>query len=169
MSGPDEFDDFVARRKPLFPRPPDGLEPPAELDRVVLRQAREAIRPESPEPTYHGTRWGMPVAIAASVLVAATIVLHVGMPKGEPVQQVTMQSAAQRTAAEPAAAAPATAPAVETAAPAPAQVTPQWRRDTRSWLAQIERLRAEGRIAEAEAEMAEYRKSNRAYAGSPDR
>ena len=155
MSGPDEFEDFVARRKPLFPRPPDGLEPPAELDRLVLRQAREAIRPESPEPAYHGTRWGMPVAIAASVLVAATIVLQVGITRREPEPQVTVQSITQQ---------------VESPAAAPmSQDAPTWRRDTRSWLTEIERLRAEGKAAEAEAELAEYRKSQRAYAGSPDR
>jgi hypothetical protein len=169
MSGPDEFDDFVARRKPLFPRPPDGIEPPAELDRLVLRQAREAIRSETSEPAYHGTRWGMPVAIAASVLVAATIVLHIGLTQREPVPQVTVQNITQRTeqAATPA---PTATPApAETTASTSAAATPDWRRDTRSWLARIERLRAEGKTAEADAEMAEYRKANRAYAGSPDR
>ena len=45
MTGPDdEFDDFLKRRKPVFRRADDEMfEPPAELDRVVLRQAREAI------------------------------------------------------------------------------------------------------------------------------
>jgi len=172
MSGPDEFDDFVARRKPLFPRPPDGLEPPADLDRMVLRQAREAIRSETSEPAYHGTRWGMPVAIAATVLVAATIVLHVGMMQRDPVPKVTVQNITQRTEQAPAGAVTTAAPALaapETSATPLPQTTPAWRRDTRSWLAQIERLRAEGKTAEADAEMAEYRKANRAYAGSPDR
>jgi hypothetical protein len=161
MSGPDgEFDEFVARRKPLFPRPPeDVLEPPPELDRTVLRQAREALRPESPEPAYYRTRWGMPVAIAASVLVAASLVLHVGMADREPGPQVTVQNVTQRTV-------PA-APAPEVASAAPAQQS--WRRDARSWMAEIERLRAEGKTAQADAELAEYRKANRAYAGSPDR
>ena len=164
MSGPDDFEDFVARRKPLFPRPPDGLEPPADLDRLVLRQAREAIRPESPEPAYHGTRWGMPVAIAATVLVAATIVLHVGMTK-DPAAEVTVQNVTQRTGQEQAQAQPAPAPAPA----ATPQARPDWRRDAQTWMAQIERLRAEGKTAEADAELLEYRKANRAYAGSPDR
>ncbi len=38
----DEFEDFLKRRKPVFRSPDDLFEPPAELDRVVLRQAREA-------------------------------------------------------------------------------------------------------------------------------
>jgi hypothetical protein len=163
MSGPDDFDEFVARRKPLFPRPPDGLEPPADLDRLVLRQARKAIRPESPEPAYHGTRWGMPVAIAATVLVAATIVLHVGMTK-DPNAVVTVQNVTQRTEQAQVQISPALAPPA-----APPQAKPDWRRDAQSWMAQIERLRAEGKTAEADAELLEYRKANRAYAGSPDR
>jgi hypothetical protein len=160
MSGPEgEFEEFLARRRPVFPRPPeDVLEPPAELDRLVLRQAREAIRPESPEPAYHGARWGMPVAIAASVLVAATLVLHVGL-KREPVPQVTVQTITQRVDETAAAPAPAAAP----------QTAPAWRRDARSWTAHIDRLRAEGRTAEADAEMLEFRKAHRAYAAGPDR
>src|SRR6185503_3274572 len=44
-----------------------------------------------------------------------------------------------------------------------------WRRDGASWLAEIQRLRAEGKNAEADAEMAEYKRQHKAYAGSPDR
>jgi hypothetical protein len=173
MSGSDgDFDDFLSRRKPLFPRPPDDvLEPPAELDRVVLRQAREAIRAETPEPAYHGTRWGMPVALAASVLVAATLVLHIVSDR-EPASQVTVQNAAQReyvaeTAAAPAA--PAAAATPTTSAPTAGAAAPDWRREPRTWLAEIERLRASGETARADAEMAEFKRQNRAFAASPDR
>ena len=40
MTGPDdEFDDFLARRKPVFRRSTeDPFEPPEELDRIVLRK-----------------------------------------------------------------------------------------------------------------------------------
>jgi hypothetical protein len=193
MSGPDgEFDDFLARRKPLFQRPPDDvLEPPPELDRIVLRQARDAIRRDNPEPAYHGTRWGMPIALAASVLVAATIVLNIGMPENKPTADVTVQNVVRQTdsvpqaeAAPPAAPAPTTAtraaerPSANTAmqdssaAPAVATGTapaPDWRRDQRSWLAEIERLRTAGKTAQADAEMAEFRRQNRAYAVAPDR
>ena len=209
MSGPDgEFDDFLARRKPLFRRPEDVLEPPSELDRLVLRQAREAIRRESPEPAYHGTRWGMPVALAATVLVATTILLNVGLPHREPVPQVTVQNVTQRVESM-SAPAPVAAPAPQAtetndashtlakaapsaarsriAAPAEAEVSlpaaapavasdtaagataPDWRRDARTWLAAIDALRAEGKTAQADAEMAEFKRQNRAYAVSPDR
>lgn len=177
MSGNDDFDDFLARRKPLFPRPPDDvLEPPAELDRTVLRKAREAIRPESPEPAYHGTRWGMPVALAASVLVVATLLLNLAWKRGD---EVAVQTVAQRTeqaqeltaraggTPQPSPAAPAPPPP----APPPAgdMDTPAWRQDQRTWIAEIERLRAAGLTAEADAEMAEFRRQHRAYAASPDR
>ena len=229
MTDPDnEFDDFLARRKPVFRRPDDdSLEPPAELDRIVLRQAREAIKASDPEPRYHGSRWGMPVALAASVLLAVTVLLHV--VSREPVPVVTIQNVAdhESTAAAPAAVPPAEAPAAaeinppvlarrdavpgvpgglvsreestryaappppsppvaasssgtagESTAQAPAAdsartagspSTPAFRRDTRSWLAEIERLRAEGKTAQADLEQAEFNREHRALAVAPDR
>lgn len=266
MSGTDEFDEFLARRKPLFPRPEgDPLEPPVELDRVVLRQAREAIRSDHAEPMYHGTRWGTPVALAATVLLAVSVVMHVGMSdKKAPVPDVTVVNAAQTdypaSAAAPQAPvpeAPAAAVPAETAAgnavapradeafvadvrplelgrtekssgvpggfvsteegnryaPAPppppvagarardvreptatastagsqvvvtsqppptdaeramgnATSTPAYRREAQAWQAEIARLRASGRTAEADAEQALYNQQHRAYAGAPDR
>ncbi len=47
--------------------------------------------------------------------------------------------------------------------------TPAWRRDATTWLAEIDRLRAEGKVAEADAEQAEFKRQHRAYAVSPDR
>jgi hypothetical protein len=229
MTGPDdEFDDFLARRRPVFRRPADdSLEPPPDLDRIVLRRAREAIESDEPEPLYHGPRWGMPVALAATVLLAVTVLLHV--VSREPVPVVTVQNVAEHetTAAAPAAAPAAEAPdansinppvlarrdavpgvpnglvsreeATRYAAPAPpsppvvasssgtagestAQAppadsartagspsTPAFRRDTRSWLAEIERLRAEGKTAQADLEQAEFNREHRALAVAPDR
>ena len=66
----DEFDDFLRRRKPVFRSPDDMFEPPAELDRVVLRQAREAIESERPLKVFRGPRWAAPVALAATMLLA---------------------------------------------------------------------------------------------------
>jgi hypothetical protein len=226
MTGPDnEFDDFLARRKPVFPRPSDdSLEPPPDLDRIVLRQAREAIRSSEPEPQYHGSRWGMPVALAASVLLAVTLLLHV--VSREPVPVVTVQNVAEQEstaaapAAGPAAEAPAAAelnppvlarrdavpgvpsglvsreeatryaapppappasssgtagestaqaPAADSARTAGSPSTPAFRHDTRSWLAEIERLRAEGKTAQADLEQAEFNREHRALAVAPDR
>lgn len=204
MSGDDEFDDFLARRKPLFQRPAaHELEPPADVDRLVLRQAREAIRPSRELHEIRGAGWGMPLALAATVLVTVTIVLNVMVARKVDNTPSDIHQAAQRIdlaaspaptapAAAPAARAsnnparpvsdaaladlrrPATAPAVEAApesrrAVAKAAPTPAWRHDTQSWLAEIDKLRAQGKSAEADAEMAEYKRQHRAYAASPDR
>ena len=148
MNRPDEeFDDFLTRRKPLFRRAPDDvLEPPDEVDRLVLRQAREAIEPERPQRLYQGT-WGAPLAIAATLLLVFGVVLHATLPKKQATTEVTVQQASQLV--EPAAAAR----------------TPAYRQDTRAWLAEIDRLRAAGKTAEADAEMAAYKQQHRAYAG----
>jgi hypothetical protein len=53
--------------------------------------------------------------------------------------------------------------------PAPIVVgAPEWRRDSRTWMAEIERLRAAGEVARADAELAEFKRQHRAYATSPD-
>lgn len=211
MGGDDEFDAFLARRKPLFGRrDDDGIEPPPELDRLVLRQAEEAIRPATPQRVFRGPAWGAPLALAATLLIVFTVVLHEGMPVKQPASPARVQNVSQLI--EPGAAAEAAestpppaaralaaqqtrreqatendAPVVvDLAAPAPAEparamakaarevptetaANAEWRRDARSWLAHIERLRAEGQAAEADAELAEYNRQNRAYAGAPDR
>jgi len=56
------------------------------------------------------------------------------------------------------------------AAPAAAAASkPEYRRDSKTWLAEIDRLRAAGDTARADAELAEYKREHRAYAGAPDR
>ncbi len=241
----DELDDFLRRSKPIFRRADeDDLEPPAELDRIVLRQAREAIEAERPQRVFRGPRWGAPIALAATLLIALTVVFQGWMPETEPVGEVTVRSVAREIPAQaadtpvaeadvfthartaqpaPAAAAPRAetadtgayvvgivpqqpaatasspvlvsdaeasryaapppaAPGVETAAvptmargnmqtakARPDGEVPAWRRDATTWLAEIERLRAAGETARADAEMAEYNRQNRAYAGAPDR
>lgn len=243
MTGPDdEFEDFLRRRKPIFRAPDDMFEPPAEIDRIVLRQAREAIETRKGPREIRGMAWGAPLALAASLLVAFTILLNIGV-KHEAVPEVTIEHVAQRrdlpppqfnypmagTQAEPArgtvltdvnpgadarraapapglvsqqeaaryappppppvvvrergaasadtAAGPAEStvvvasppPSVAESAVAKASGTPTWRHDAGSWLAEIQRLRAEGKNAEADAELAEYKRQHKAYAGSPDR
>jgi hypothetical protein len=204
----DEFEDFLRRRKPKFRAPDDMFEPPAELDRVVLRKAREAIESEQPMRVFRGPRWAMPFAVAATLVLAFTVVFHAGMPqKRAPVPEVSVQNvsqemeypepvapttAANNTASREAAAddaivdraaaapppAPASAPADSRArmagagleAPAAKSTeSPAWRRDAKTWLAEIQRLRNAGATARADAELAEYKRQQRAYAGAPDR
>jgi hypothetical protein len=176
MNGPDdEFDDFLKRRKPVFRAPDDLFEPPAELDRLVLRQAREAIEAERPMRVFRGPRWAAPVAIAATLVLGVAIVFRVGMPpKRAVVPEVTVQNVAQQLEYREA----APAPALESPAAAgdevivelsPAKQSPGWRRDSKTWLAEIERLRNAGDTQRADAELAEFKRQQRAYAGAPDR
>jgi hypothetical protein len=249
----DEFEDFLTRRKPIFRGIEDPLEPPDELDRLVLHQAREAVEGARPQHVYKGPRWGAPLAIAATLVLALTVILQVGMPaKPEPIPEVTVQTVAQRLeypaapAAQPSAAnnsgraavsqpaevaagtserpasvdlraetarppartggfvsegeagryadsetpAPAAGVVVEDpltgsrtvvtdVSPPPSEAqravakatapNPAFRGDSKRWLAEIERLRAAGYGAQADAEYAEYKRQHRAYAVSPDR
>jgi len=289
MTGPDdEFDDFLTRRKPVFRRTSDDpLEPPAELDRLILSRAREAISAEPPQRVFRAPRWGMPVALAATLMLAVTVVMHVGSQKPAAAPTVALRSIS-REIPDPAAA-PPSAPAMESASPAssaadaayalhdesatdgpivvdlsspmsdkqeqarheparraraaevyantaqpapaappagfvseqeaaryapppeagsgsrtlarevPAPASgvvvngaraeatstgelrtdtaavkaaadaPAYRRDSKTWMAEIERLRAAGDVARAEAELEEYKRAHRAYAVSPDR
>jgi hypothetical protein len=166
----DEFEEFLKRRKPVFRRPDDDMfEPPAELDRVVLRQAREAIKPEEPMRVFSGPRWSMPLALAATLLIAFAVIFKAGMPPDTaPGAEVTVQSITDRVETPAAAAVP---PAEETAtAPVVAAgEVPAWRRDPKAWQVEIQRLRDAGDLARAEAEYAEFKRAQRAYASSPDR
>jgi hypothetical protein len=181
VTGPDnerpdsEFDDLLQRRRPLFRRDlDDGLEPPAELDRIVLRQARDAIESDRPLRMFKMSQWAAPTAIAATLVLGLSIVFKAGMDSKTKIPEVTIESAAQRQEAPadtfsppppppaPVASAPAEREAVV------ADNTP-WRRDARTWQAEIQRLRSTGDVARAEAEQAEFNRHQRAYAASPDR
>ena len=204
----DEFEDFLKRRSPRFRAPDDMVEPPSELDRVVLRQAREAIETPRPLRVFRGPRWAAPVALAATLVLAVGVVFYGGLPQERgPVPEVTVQNVAERVDYPPAAAAnyeareeadssgpvvvdlaappPAAAPVLARSAEASARASgmagttmdsaakateiPSWRHDAKTWLAEIERLRNAGDSAAAEAELAEYKHQQRAYAVAPDR
>jgi len=216
----DEFDDFLKRRKPVFRSPDDMFEPPAELDRVVLRHAREAIESDRPARVFRNPRWAAPVALAASLLLGFTMLFYAGLPqKQAPVPEVTVQNIAERVdvpqaeapkesassvvannqrvenessadavvvdlnapavarresaaGAAPTPAAPMVGRGSEMVVASPAAAStevPAWRRDAKTWLAEIARLRNAGDTARADAELAEYKRQQSAYAGAPDR
>jgi hypothetical protein len=81
MSGPDgdnELEAFLARRSLMHRRFAEGdpSEPPAELDRIVLAKAREAIKRSADTPVYRSPQWAMPVGLAASLLLVFAVVLN---------------------------------------------------------------------------------------------
>src|SRR6185369_5998758 len=81
MTGPEydaELEAFLKRRSPMHRRLSDidHAEPSDELDRLVLNRAREAIDTPSP-PLYRSFRWALPIGLAATILVAFTVVLNI--------------------------------------------------------------------------------------------
>jgi hypothetical protein len=80
MTGPEydaELEAFLKRRSMMHRRLSDidHAEPSVELDRLVLNRARAAI--ETPaQPLYRTSRWALPVGLAATILIAFTVVLN---------------------------------------------------------------------------------------------
>ncbi|MEZ5500966.1 MAG: hypothetical protein R3E77_16240 [Steroidobacteraceae bacterium] len=79
MSGLDDrdFDAYLRSGKRLLEQETDltehTLEPPPQLDAAILRHARQSIRAEAEDnaPRYiTGSRWTMPVALAATLVLA---------------------------------------------------------------------------------------------------
>lgn len=187
MTGPDydaEFEAFLKRRSSMHRRLSDSdhAEPSLETDRLVLNRAREAI--ETPEqPLYRSSRWALPIGLAAAILIAFTVVLNIdhhgtkpvasnASPAAEAAQQApaplmastrggaTTQDAPTNrkapansppTAATSAPAAPAPPPPPAAAAATDPHSSPD------AWLREINRLRAAGRTADAERELAAFR------------
>ena len=85
MSAPEydpEFEAYLRRRVRFDRRLPRSLtrfEPPAELDRIVIGMAREAIQPTPTVPLFRAPKWAAPLAMAASLLVSFALMLDTGL------------------------------------------------------------------------------------------
>ena len=84
MSGPERDDEFEAylRRRARFDRrlkSLDRLEPPLELDRIIIGQARQAIQGAPPVPMFRAPRWALPMGMAATILISLSILLDLGV------------------------------------------------------------------------------------------
>jgi hypothetical protein len=82
MTGPEydsELEAFLRRRSPMHRRLSDidHAEPSVELDRLVLKRAREAIETPPSQPLFRTSRWALPVGLAAAILIAFTVVLNI--------------------------------------------------------------------------------------------
>jgi hypothetical protein len=164
MSTPErdeELEAYLERRTQLQRRlsEADDLEPPAELDHLVLTRAREALEAPQALPLYRGTRWALAFTLTATLVLAVAVitslrVLHDVHPSGA--------SAASGTTVSPAAA------PVRAEAPRARGNDAQARaaqRDPAQWLARIRELRVAGKEDEAQGEWAAFRA---AYPHYPD-
>ena len=85
MSAPEydpEFEAYLRRRVRFdrrLPRSLTHLEPPEELDRIIIGKARAAIQPLPVAPVFRAPRWAAPLAMAASLLVSFALMLDVGL------------------------------------------------------------------------------------------
>ncbi|HEY0940756.1 MAG TPA: hypothetical protein VGE08_11710 [Steroidobacter sp.] len=73
-----------------------SAEVPAELDRLVLRQAEEAVKNRSAQGRPAWMRWTAPLAVAASAVLALSIVIQTGL-RDDTVTAVSAQKAPQPT------------------------------------------------------------------------
>jgi hypothetical protein len=77
----DEFEEYLKRRVPIdkgaSQREP--LEPPPELDRIVIGKARKAIQGAAPLHLYRAPKWALPVGLAATILLSFAILLDLGV------------------------------------------------------------------------------------------
>ena len=119
----DDFEAYLKRRVPIDQRMKsvDRLEPPPELDRVIIGKARNAIQNSPRVPLYRAPKWALPVGLAATLLIAFSIVLDLGIRASRHQQAESAPAVAQLAApaasSEPREVAPAPAPA-------PAQTVP---------------------------------------------
>jgi hypothetical protein len=115
-----EFEAFLKRRSPMHRRLSDfdHAEPSVDLDRLVLTRAREAIEVPPQAPIYRATRWAMPLGIAATILIAFTLVLNID--RNAPTATANSQVASDERVASQVSPAAAAAPSAELARISPA-------------------------------------------------
>ncbi len=121
MTGPerdDEFEAYLRRRVRIDRRlrSLDRLEPPAELDQIIIGQARQAIQVAPPVPMFRAPRWALSMGMAATILISLFVLLDLGVrdairkDAGRPAVLALVHAHAMARQSEPAAAAAAFPP-----------------------------------------------------------
>jgi len=59
--------------------PPEHLEPPPELDRIVIGNARKAIQGGPPVHLYRAPKWALPMTLATAILISFAILLDLSV------------------------------------------------------------------------------------------
>jgi hypothetical protein len=124
MTGPehsdDDFEAYLQQRSVLPHRlsKAERFEPPPELDRIVLERAKEAIRGSPSTPIYRPARWALPFGLAATVVIAFAVILHM-RESGNPLRVAANAPRAVSTSTDSATANGAVTQPRPTAVPAP--------------------------------------------------
>jgi hypothetical protein len=113
----DEFEAYLKQRKPIH-KGVGPLEPPPELDRIVIGQARQAIQNPRPTPVYRAPKWALPMGLAATILISFAVMLGLGVRASKHLDARTTQAQAVDSQA------PATTAAGIPAPDAPASDSP---------------------------------------------
>ena len=101
MTDPEQDEAFEAylKRQSVLPSglsSDDRLEPPAALDAIVLKKAREAIKaPAAPDQgrqqMYRAPRWAVPVALAATIMLCLSVVMNISLNTNRPSPAANLQ------------------------------------------------------------------------------
>lgn len=127
----DDFDLRLSKRERLLPQFDAELDgPDADTDRLLIARARGAAHPvqlRSPgTKTFRGPRWAVPVALAATLVLSFTLLLHSDPGSvSAPVTAVTETAVSETAVSE---AAVSEAAMNDAPSDASAQVVPQVRR-----------------------------------------
>jgi hypothetical protein len=57
----------------------DPLEPPPELDRIIIGNARKAIQGARPPPLYRAPKWALSAGLAITFVISLAVVLLIGL------------------------------------------------------------------------------------------
>lgn len=187
MTGPEreeELEHFLKQRTILPHRLAESerFEPPLDIDRVILARAKQAIHTSEPTPVYKPTRWALPFGLAATVIIAFAVILHLrqaapptaaltpsspivvdtstaSAPAPEFAMQARRESAAGNSAPAAYARAKDVQPTTALAETQTLRAAAAKRIPAEQWLAKIEHLRDEGKDAEANREQAAFEKA----------
>ncbi len=115
----DEFEAYLKRQGPIhkgmtsLERP----EPPPELDRIVIGNARKAIRSRSPVRLYRAPKWALPVGLAATILISFATLLGLGVRTVRQQQETATHASLRESRAPQAVAEPPPATALSDDSP----------------------------------------------------
>jgi hypothetical protein len=98
----EAFETYLKRRSVL----PDALasdeqlKPPAALDAIVLRKAREAIEAQAApdqmkRQPQRPPRWAVPVALAATIMLCLSVVMNISLNTSRPAATLEHETAAR--------------------------------------------------------------------------